>query len=84
MTDRRARRSSTGCGPIWQALGSFSAEADLTRVQHLRRRVERYFLTKKGEPRKKAPPALRADGRTKIPGRRTHDDAVGRARARDR
>jgi hypothetical protein len=59
-----------------QALGSLSAEADLTRVQHLRRRVERYFLTKKGEPRKKAPPALRADGRTKIPGRRTHDDAV--------
>jgi ATP-dependent helicase/nuclease subunit A len=59
-----------------QALGSFSAEADLARVQHLRRRVERYFLTKKGEPRKMAPPAVRADGRTKIPKRRTHDDAV--------
>ena len=59
-----------------EALGSISAESDLARVQHLRRRVERYFLTQKGDPRKKARPALRADGRTKIPGRRTHDDAV--------
>ena len=45
----RTRRSSAGCTPIWRRSGSFSAEADLARVQHLRRRVERYFLTKKGD-----------------------------------
>src|SRR5687768_1208824 len=54
----------------------FTSGADLTRVQQLRRRLERYFLTRDGQPRKRLATAYKADRRTKVPSSRAHAEAV--------
>jgi ATP-dependent helicase/nuclease subunit A len=58
------------------ALDRFTVPADLPRLQHLRRRVERYFLTKAGEPRKKADPKFKVELFASPAARKAHDEAV--------
>ena len=58
------RRSSAGCTPISSALDAFAAD-DPARVQQLRRRLERYFLTKTGEPRQEAEQAVHGGARSR-------------------
>jgi ATP-dependent helicase/nuclease subunit A len=58
------------------ALDQFAIPADLPRLQHLGRRIERYFLTKAGEPRKKTDPKFKADLFPSPAAKKAHDEAV--------
>jgi ATP-dependent helicase/nuclease subunit A len=58
------------------ALDAFEVPRDLPTLQQLRRRIERYFLTKDGDPRKKTGPAFKADQFKSPADKRVHDAAV--------
>lgn len=58
------------------ALDRFIVPDDLPRLQHLRRRVERYFLTKAGDPRKKVDPKFKLELFAGPAARKAHDEAV--------
>ena len=49
---------------------------EVARTQQLRRRLERYFLTKSGEPRKKAPTTFAVSAFASRDAKREHDEAI--------
>ena len=58
------------------SLDAFRIPEDLRRLQHLRRRAERYFLTLAGEPRRKTPGTVRAEDFKSKADKKAHDEAV--------
>jgi ATP-dependent exoDNAse (exonuclease V) beta subunit len=57
-------------------LGAFSVPGDLPRLQQLRRRIERYFLTKAGDPRKKLDNKFRPEHFRVPADKKAHEEAV--------
>jgi len=57
-------------------LGAFAVPADLPRLQQLRRRIERYFLTKAGDPRKKLDNKFRPEHFRVPADKKAHEEAV--------
>ena len=58
------------------ALDTFAGAPDLPRVQQLRRRIQRYFLTNDGEPRKKLAVRFKPDQFVSKAAKKAHEDAV--------
>ncbi|HEX5070013.1 MAG TPA: UvrD-helicase domain-containing protein [Vicinamibacterales bacterium] len=58
------------------ALDQFTIPKDVPRLQHLRRRIERYFLTKAGDPRKKTDPKFKVGAFASPAAKKAHDEAV--------
>jgi ATP-dependent exoDNAse (exonuclease V) beta subunit len=57
-------------------LDAFAVPEDLPRLQQLRRRIERYFLTQAGTPRRKTAGQFRLEHFASAPARKAHDAAV--------
>jgi ATP-dependent helicase/nuclease subunit A len=57
-------------------LGAFAVPEDLPRLQQLRRRIERYFLTQAGTPRRKTAGRFRTEHFASAAARKAHDAAV--------
>lgn len=58
------------------SLEGFRIPEDMRRLQHLRRRAERYFLTQAGDPRRKTVGTVKAEDFTSKTDKKLHDEAV--------
>ena len=58
------------------SLDAFRIPEDMRRLQHLRRRAERYFLTQAGEPRRKTVGTVKSDDFKTKTDKKAHDEAV--------